>query len=113
MIQNETRLKVADNTGAREILCIRVKGGSQRRYSLGGSVLLNLLAKTGDDCPLDGACAISVPFDLGACASLLDRGEGLTRIYRDIFLATLKAKSLGKARARAGGVRLALRWRTR
>ena len=28
MIQNETRLRVADNSGAREILCIRVKGGS-------------------------------------------------------------------------------------
>ncbi|MBI5310703.1 MAG: uL14 family ribosomal protein, partial [Actinobacteria bacterium] len=28
MIQNESRLKVADNTGAREILCIRVRGGS-------------------------------------------------------------------------------------
>lgn len=71
-------------------------------FSLGGSVLLNLLAKTGDDCPLDGACAISVPFDLGACAGLLDRGEGLTRVYRDLFLATLKAKSLGKARAHPG-----------
>jgi large subunit ribosomal protein L14 len=33
MIQNESRLKVADNTGAREILCIRVKGGSRRRYA--------------------------------------------------------------------------------
>ncbi|MBJ7347108.1 MAG: 50S ribosomal protein L14 [Thermoleophilaceae bacterium] len=33
MIQNETRLKVADNTGAREILCIRVRGGSRRRYA--------------------------------------------------------------------------------
>ena len=33
MIQNETRLRVADNTGAREILCIRVKGGSKRRYA--------------------------------------------------------------------------------
>lgn len=33
MIQNESRLKVADNTGAREILCIRVRGGSQRRYA--------------------------------------------------------------------------------
>ena len=32
MIQNETRLRVADNSGAREILCIRVKGGSHRRY---------------------------------------------------------------------------------
>ncbi|MGH2959270.1 MAG: 50S ribosomal protein L14, partial [Solirubrobacterales bacterium] len=33
MIQNESRLKIADNTGAREILCIRVKGGSRRRYA--------------------------------------------------------------------------------
>ncbi len=33
MIQSETRLRVADNTGAREILCIRVKGGSRRRYA--------------------------------------------------------------------------------
>ena len=33
MIQNETRLRVADNTGAREILCIRVMGGSRRRYA--------------------------------------------------------------------------------
>jgi large subunit ribosomal protein L14 len=31
MIQQESRLKVADNSGAREILCIRVKGGSHRR----------------------------------------------------------------------------------
>ena len=33
MIQQETRLKVADNTGAKEILCIRVMGGSTRRYA--------------------------------------------------------------------------------
>jgi large subunit ribosomal protein L14 len=33
MIQNESRLKIADNTGAREILCIRVRGGSRRRYA--------------------------------------------------------------------------------
>ena len=39
MIQNETRLKVADNTGAREILCIRVKGGSKRRYARVGDVI--------------------------------------------------------------------------
>ena len=39
MIQNETRLKVADNTGAREILCIRVKGGSRRRYAFVGDVI--------------------------------------------------------------------------
>ena len=39
MIQQETRLRVADNTGAREILCIRVKGGSRRRYAGVGDVI--------------------------------------------------------------------------
>ncbi len=40
MIQQETRLKVADNTGAREILCIRVLGGSTRRYAHLGDVII-------------------------------------------------------------------------
>ena len=40
MIQQETRLKVADNTGAREILCIRVLGGSGRRYASIGDVIV-------------------------------------------------------------------------
>ena len=39
MIQNETRLKVADNTGAREILVIRVVGGHKRRYAHVGDVI--------------------------------------------------------------------------
>jgi len=39
MIQQETRLKVADNSGAREILCIRVKGGHHRRYASVGDVI--------------------------------------------------------------------------
>lgn len=39
MVQNETRLRVADNTGAREILVIRVKGGSRRRYAGVGDVV--------------------------------------------------------------------------
>ena len=33
MIQQESRLRVADNTGAKELLCIRVLGGSKRRYA--------------------------------------------------------------------------------
>jgi large subunit ribosomal protein L14 len=40
MIQQETRLRVADNTGAREILCIRVSGGSHRRYARIGDVIV-------------------------------------------------------------------------
>lgn len=40
MIQQETRLKVADNTGARELLCIRVMGGSHRRYATIGDIIV-------------------------------------------------------------------------
>ena len=40
MIQQETRLKVADNSGAKEILCIRVLGGSMRRYAHLGDVII-------------------------------------------------------------------------
>jgi len=40
MIQQESRLKVADNTGAREILCIRVMGGSSRRYAGIGDIIV-------------------------------------------------------------------------
>ncbi len=38
MIQAESRVKVADNTGAREILCIKVLGGSRRRYARVGDI---------------------------------------------------------------------------
>ena len=40
MIQQETRLKVADNSGAKELLCIRVMGGSTRRYADIGDVIV-------------------------------------------------------------------------
>jgi large subunit ribosomal protein L14 len=40
VIQAETRLRVADNTGARELLCIRVRGGSKRRYAGVGDVIV-------------------------------------------------------------------------
>ena len=40
MIQQESRLKVADNTGAKELLCIRVLGGSLRRYARIGDIIV-------------------------------------------------------------------------
>jgi len=40
VIQQETRLKVADNSGARELLCIRVLGGSYRKYASVGDVIV-------------------------------------------------------------------------
>ena len=40
MVQQQTRLKVADNTGAREIMCIRVMGGSRVRYGRVGDIIV-------------------------------------------------------------------------
>ena len=40
MIQTETRLEVADNSGAKEVLCIKVLGGSKRRYARVGDVIV-------------------------------------------------------------------------
>ena len=40
MVQQESRLKVADNTGAKELLCIRVLGGSTRRYANIGDIIV-------------------------------------------------------------------------
>jgi large subunit ribosomal protein L14 len=40
MIQSESRLEVADNSGAKEVLCIKVLGGSKRRYASVGDVIV-------------------------------------------------------------------------
>ena len=40
MIQTETRLKVADNSGAKSLLCIKVLGGSKRRYASIGDIII-------------------------------------------------------------------------
>ena len=45
MIQQETRLKVADNTGAKEILCIKVLGGSRKRYARVGDKIIVTVKK--------------------------------------------------------------------
>ena len=43
MIQQESRLKVADNSGAKEVLCIRVLGGTRRRYArIGDSIVCSI-----------------------------------------------------------------------
>ena len=45
MIQQETRLKVADNTGAKEVLCIKVLGGSRKRYARTGDLIVITVKK--------------------------------------------------------------------
>jgi large subunit ribosomal protein L14 len=46
MIQQETRLNVADNTGAKQVLCIKVLGGSRKRYAKLGDVIVVTVKKT-------------------------------------------------------------------
>ncbi|MFI3299446.1 MAG: 50S ribosomal protein L14 [Rikenellaceae bacterium] len=47
MIQQESRLKVADNSGAKEVLCIRVLGGTRRRYaSVGDKIVVTVKSAT-------------------------------------------------------------------
>ncbi|KXK39018.1 MAG: 50S ribosomal protein L14 [Saprospiraceae bacterium] len=47
MIQQESRLKVADNSGAKEVLCIRVLGGTKRRYaSIGDKIVVTVKSAT-------------------------------------------------------------------
>ena len=43
MLQQESRMRVADNTGARELLCIRVLGGSKRRYAHVGDTIVGTI----------------------------------------------------------------------
>ena len=45
MVQQETRLNVADNTGAKEVLCIKVLGGSRKRYARIGDVIIITIKK--------------------------------------------------------------------
>lgn len=45
MIQQESRLKVADNSGAKEILCIKVLGGTGRRYAKVGDIIVGVVKK--------------------------------------------------------------------
>jgi predicted alpha/beta-fold hydrolase len=73
--------------------------------SLGGNVLLKWLGERGAGAPaaLRGAVGISVPFDLAACAAVLDRGFR-RRIYTENFLRTLRSKVARKARDHPGFV---------
>jgi len=74
-------------------------------FSLGGNVLLRLLAETGGAAPLAAAAAVSVPFDLLRCARALDApGDPWMALYRRVFLRSLKAKALAKAKAHPGAI---------
>jgi hypothetical protein len=83
--------------------------------SIGGNVLLKWLGERGPDVPpaLVGVAAISVPFDLAACARVMDRGLAKV-LYTASFMRSFRHKTRAKARAHPGFVdlRAALRART-
>jgi predicted alpha/beta-fold hydrolase len=73
-------------------------------FSLGGNVLLVLMAKAGAQAPLDAAAAISVPYDLQKCARALDTSGGFGRVYGRYFLRSLKGKAIGKLKRHPGAL---------
>jgi uncharacterized protein len=66
-------------------------------FSLGGNVLVKWLGEQGSSAPVRAAAAVSVPFDLEACARALDAPGAMSFVYRTRFLRTLKRKALAKA----------------
>ena len=59
MLQQESRLKVADNTGAKEVLTIRVLGGTKRRYaSIGDKIVVSVKSATPNGMVKKGACLL-------------------------------------------------------
>jgi uncharacterized protein len=63
-------------------------------FSMGGNILLKWLGEEGEGAPLDAGVAVSVPFDLAACAAALDGPGFFAAIYRRRFLRTLRRKAL-------------------
>ena len=99
MIQSESRLKVADNSGAKEVLCIRVLGGTKRRYaSVGDKIVVSVKSAMPSGAVKKGTVATAVivrtkkeirradgsyiRFDDNACVILNPTGEMRgTRIF--------------------------------
>jgi len=99
MIQSETRLEVADNSGARQVACIKVMGGSKRRYArIGdvikvsvkdaiprgkvkkGQVLNAVIVRTKK--PLMRSDGTAIRFDTNACVLINNQNEPIgTRIF--------------------------------
>jgi large subunit ribosomal protein L14 len=99
MLQQESRLKVADNTGAKEVLTIRVLGGTKKRYaSIGDKIVVAIKAAAPNGTIKKGAVATAVVvrtkkevrrpdgsyirFDDNACVLLNPQGEMIgTRVF--------------------------------
>jgi len=110
MIQTESRLNVADNSGAKEVLCIKVLGGSKRRYASVGDVIVVSIkdaiprgkVKKGDvhravvvrtKQSLDRADGSKISFDTNSAVIINKQGEPIgTRIFGPV---TRELRNLG------------------
>lgn len=105
MIQVETKLNVADNSGAREALCIRVLGGTRRRYATVGDIIVvsvqnvipssdmkkgtvskALIVRTSKE--VRRADGSYIRFDDNACVLLNNAGELREVVYSDRWLVS-------------------------
>ncbi|HEY0711831.1 MAG TPA: alpha/beta fold hydrolase [Polyangia bacterium] len=73
-------------------------------FSLGGNLLIKWLGEAGDGSPANAAVAVSVPFDLAACAAAIDAPGFWSRVYRERFLRSLRRKALRYAAAYPGAI---------
>jgi large subunit ribosomal protein L14 len=77
MIQQESRLVVADNTGARELLVIRVLGGSKRRYGYIGDVVVATVKVAAPQGALKKSAVVKAV--IVRCAKEMGRAPGVSR----------------------------------
>jgi predicted alpha/beta-fold hydrolase len=73
-------------------------------FSMGGNVLLKHLGEAGEDTPVAAAVAVSVPYDLAACAALLDGAGLFAAVYRERFLRSLRRKALALSARHPGAL---------
>ena len=81
MIQQETRLKVADNTGAKEILCIRVLGSSNKKYAGIGDVIVATVKSASPNMPVKKSDVVKAV--IVRTRTSLKRADGTTIRFDD------------------------------
>ena len=104
MIQQETRLRVADNSGAREVLCIKVLGGTRRRYASVGDVFTATVkdanpgaaVKKGDEIVTNGGLLGKVT-DVGDTFVSVEIADGMEVNVQRVSIASLMPKGTIKS----------------
>jgi large subunit ribosomal protein L14 len=83
VIQTNTRLKIADNTGARQLMCIGVLGGTRRKYAYVGDVIVGSIKRAIPGGAVKGGDVVrAVKFDENAAVILTDKNNPRgTRIF--------------------------------